>query len=54
MKIKNNIVILFTRFLVKKKPKELNFCCPFSGHSIHFLMTLTLTHDTDVKSVPMD
>ena len=39
MKIKRNIVILFTHFLVKNKqkiPKVLNLCCPASGQSIHF------------------
>ena len=51
MKIKRNIVILFYTFFGKKKiPKELNLCCPSSGQSIHFLMTRTLTHDTDVSS----
>ena len=29
-------------------------CCPSSGHSIHFLMTLTLTHDTDVYYVHVE
>ena len=51
MKIKRNIVIIFTHFLEKKKkkkiPKELNLFRPSSGHSIHFLMTLT--YDTDVS-----
>ena len=51
MKIKCNIVILFTHFFVKqtktKKPKKLNLCRPSSGHSINLLMTLRPTHDTD-------
>ena len=44
MKIKRNIVILFTHLLVKKKlkkTKELNLCFPYSGYSIHFLMTIS-------------
>ena len=40
IKIKRNIVILATHFLVKKNPKkrrkELNLGLPSSGHSIHF------------------
>ena len=43
MKIKLNIVILFTHFFGKKPKtitKELNLCPPSSGHSGHFFMTI--------------